>query len=64
VLLTKGADVPVAALVLFVVFAALGFGWRSWQQRRRTGSTGFRGIGSGRANTAVRWPAQNTPVPA
>jgi protein-S-isoprenylcysteine O-methyltransferase Ste14 len=22
----------------------LGFGWRSWEQRRRTGSTGFRGI--------------------
>lgn len=40
-------SMPVIALVLFVVFAALGFGWRSWQQRRRTGSTGFRGI-SGR----------------
>ncbi|SEH73410.1 Protein-S-isoprenylcysteine O-methyltransferase Ste14 [Mycolicibacterium rutilum] len=35
---------PVLALTLFVVFAALGFGWRSWQQRRRTGSTGFKGI--------------------
>jgi protein-S-isoprenylcysteine O-methyltransferase Ste14 len=35
---------PVVALVLFVVFAVLGFGWRSWEQRRRTGSTGFRGI--------------------
>ena len=35
---------PVVALVLFVVFAVLGFGWRSWKQRRRTGSTGFRGI--------------------
>ena len=50
-LLTKGADVPVVALVLFVVFAALGFGWRSWEQRRRTGSTGFRGI-SGRLGSA------------
>lgn len=38
---------PVIALSLFVVFAALGFGWRSWEQRRRTGSTGFKGI-SGR----------------
>ncbi|KUI01853.1 isoprenylcysteine carboxylmethyltransferase family protein [Mycobacterium sp. IS-3022] len=38
---------PIVALVLFVLFAALGFGWRSWRQRRRTGSTGFRGI-SGR----------------
>nr|WP_090346470.1 isoprenylcysteine carboxylmethyltransferase family protein [Mycolicibacterium malmesburyense]CRL79078.1 putative protein-S-isoprenylcysteine methyltransferase [Mycolicibacterium malmesburyense] len=38
---------PIVAIVLFVVFAALGFGWRSWQQKRRTGSTGFRGI-SGR----------------
>src|SRR5262245_43923455 len=35
---------PVVALALFAVFAALGFGWRSWEQRRRTGSTGFRGV--------------------
>ncbi|MGZ5363917.1 MAG: methyltransferase family protein [Mycobacterium sp.] len=35
---------PIVALVLFAVFALLGFGWRSWEQRRRTGSTGFRGI--------------------
>lgn len=38
---------PIAAIVLFVLFAAFGFGWRSWQQHRRTGSTGFRGV-SGR----------------
>lgn len=38
---------PAVALILFAVFATLGFGWRSWEQRRRTGSTGFRGI-SGR----------------
>jgi protein-S-isoprenylcysteine O-methyltransferase Ste14 len=37
---------PVGALVLFTVFAALGFGWRSWEQHRRTGSTGFKGISS------------------
>ena len=30
---------------------ALGFGWRSWEQRRRTGSTGFRGV-SGRLGSA------------
>ena len=42
---------PVIALALFAVFAALGFGWRSWEQRRRTGSTGFRGI-SGRLGSA------------
>lgn len=35
---------PVIALVLFAIFALLGFGWRSWLQYRRTGSTGFRGI--------------------
>jgi protein-S-isoprenylcysteine O-methyltransferase Ste14 len=44
VLLTKGAFVPVVALMLFTLFAVLGFGWRSWEQRRRTGSTGFRGV--------------------
>ena len=31
----------VAAIVLEVVFFALAFGWRSWIQWRRTGSTGF-----------------------
>lgn len=46
---------PIAALVLFAVFAALGFGWRSWEQRRRTGSTGFRGI-SGRPGS-IEWLA-------
>ena len=51
VLLMNGADVPVLALVLFAIFAALGFGWRSWEQRRRTGSTGFRGV-SGRLGSA------------
>jgi protein-S-isoprenylcysteine O-methyltransferase Ste14 len=37
---TTAADI---ALVLFAVFGVLGFGWRSWLQHRRTGSTGFRG---------------------
>ncbi len=32
----------VVALVLFGVFGALGFGWHSWLQRRRTGSAGSR----------------------
>ncbi|MFV8051880.1 methyltransferase family protein [Mycobacterium sp. 48b] len=32
------------ALILYLIFAALGFGWRSWVQYRRTGSTGFRGM--------------------
>ncbi|MFI9407634.1 methyltransferase family protein [Nocardia sp. NPDC052316] len=35
----------VGALVLYVVFAAAAFGWRTWWQWRRTGSTGFHGIG-------------------
>ncbi len=35
------------ALVLFAIFGVLGFGWRSWLQYRRTGSTGFRGIRAG-----------------
>ncbi|OIN81050.1 methyltransferase family protein [Mycobacterium malmoense] len=41
---TAAADI---ALVLFAIFGALGFGWRSWLQYRRTGSTGFRAIGAG-----------------
>ena len=35
---------PVVALALFAVFSVLGFGWRSWLQYSRTGSTGFRGV--------------------
>ena len=34
----------ITALILYMIFAALGFGWRSWTQYRHTGSTGFRGI--------------------
>lgn len=41
------------ALTLFMVFAVLGFGWRSWHQYRRTGSTGFKGV-SGRPGS-VEW---------
>jgi len=46
---------PIIAIVLFAVFALLGFGWRSWEQRRRTGSTGFHGI-SGRPGS-IEWLA-------
>ncbi|WP_437605373.1 isoprenylcysteine carboxylmethyltransferase family protein [Sorangium sp. So ce834] len=35
---------PWFALVLYAVYMALAFGWRSLRQRRATGSTGFRGI--------------------
>lgn len=47
VLPVKGQIMPIVALVLVTIFAALGFGWRSWEQHRRTGSTGFKGV-SGR----------------
>lgn len=33
------------ALLLLTVFAAPGFGWRSWAQYRATGSTGFAAAG-------------------
>jgi protein-S-isoprenylcysteine O-methyltransferase Ste14 len=49
--LLEETSMPLVALVLFAVFGALGFGWRSWEQRRRTGSTGFRGV-SGRLGSA------------
>jgi protein-S-isoprenylcysteine O-methyltransferase Ste14 len=45
----------VVALALLTVFGLLGFVWRAWLQRRRTGSTGFRGI-SGRIGS-VQWAA-------
>ena len=43
------------ALVLFAVFGVLGFGWRSWLQYRRTGSSGFRAT-SGRIGS-TEWIA-------
>ncbi|WP_179468316.1 methyltransferase family protein [Mycolicibacterium vinylchloridicum] len=46
---------PTIALILFTVFAALGFGWRSRDQHRRMGSTGFKGI-SGQLGS-VEWLA-------
>jgi protein-S-isoprenylcysteine O-methyltransferase Ste14 len=49
---TIAADI---ALVLFAVFGVLGFGWRSWLQHRRTGSTGFHGV-SGRIGS-LEWTA-------
>jgi protein-S-isoprenylcysteine O-methyltransferase Ste14 len=45
----------VVALVLLAVFGLLGFVWRAWLQRRRTGPTGFRGI-SGNIGSA-EWVA-------
>lgn len=35
---------PRIALLGYLVFAALAFGWRSWIHWRRTGSTGYRGV--------------------
>jgi protein-S-isoprenylcysteine O-methyltransferase Ste14 len=42
------------ALVLYLLFAALGFGWRTWAHYRRTGSTGFEGV-SGARGSAEWW---------
>ncbi len=46
---------PAIAVVLLLIFGALGFGWRSWRQFRRTGSTGFKGV-SGSVGS-VEWLA-------
>lgn len=40
-------------LALDVLFLAVGFGWRSWLQYRRTGSTGFRGVSG--ALGSIEW---------
>lgn len=44
----------VAALVLYALYLAVGFGVRTWVQWRRTGDTGFRGI-SGRLGSPEWW---------
>ena len=43
-----------AALVIYLVWAALAFGWRAIVQRRRTGDTGFRGF-SGTPGSIEWW---------
>jgi protein-S-isoprenylcysteine O-methyltransferase Ste14 len=43
-----------AALLLFVVYLAVGFGLRTWLHVRRTGDTGFRGL-SGRPGSPEWW---------
>jgi protein-S-isoprenylcysteine O-methyltransferase Ste14 len=43
------------ALALLAIFGVLGFGWRTWLQRKRTGSYGFHGVG-GRIGS-VEWIA-------
>lgn len=45
---------PGLALGLYVAFAAIAFGLRSWLHRRRTGSTGFVGF-SGRSASPEWW---------
>jgi len=40
---------PRLALGLFALYLALAFGWRTWLQLRRTGSSGFVGLARGSA---------------
>lgn len=40
-------SVPALALIAYLAFAAVAFGWRTWLQVRRTGDTGFRGFSQG-----------------
>jgi protein-S-isoprenylcysteine O-methyltransferase Ste14 len=44
-------NMALVAVLIYIAGAAIGFGWRSWWQWRRTGSTGFRGI-SGNVGSA------------
>lgn len=46
----------IGALVIYLIWAALAFGLRTWVQWRRTGDTGFRG--SGLAKGTVQWWAR------
>jgi protein-S-isoprenylcysteine O-methyltransferase Ste14 len=55
-LITSGESIPMStvALVLYTVALVVIFGVRSWVQRRRTGSSGFRGF-SGTPAEAGWW---------
>jgi len=46
-----GPSVPRLALALYVAFLLAAFVWRAWEQYRRTGDHGFRGL-SGRPGSA------------
>jgi protein-S-isoprenylcysteine O-methyltransferase Ste14 len=48
--------VAIAALVIYLAWAVLAFGLRSWVQWRRTGDTGFRG--GGLTKGSVQWWAR------
>ncbi|MEU5991947.1 isoprenylcysteine carboxylmethyltransferase family protein [Spirillospora sp. NPDC047418] len=48
--------VAIAALVIYLAWAVLAFGLRSWVQWRRTGDTGFRG--GGLTKGGVQWWAR------
>ena len=43
--MSRGETAATVAIVLYVVYLALAFGARTLLQRRRTGSTGFHGVG-------------------
>lgn len=40
-------DMPALALVAYIAFVLVAFGWRIWLQYRRTGESGFRGFSGG-----------------
>jgi protein-S-isoprenylcysteine O-methyltransferase Ste14 len=44
---------PLLALGVYLLFAAVAFGWRTWRQYRTTGDHGFRGL-SGRTGS-LEW---------
>ena len=46
----------ITALLIYLVWAVLAFGWRSWMQWRRTGDSGFRG--GGLAKGTAQWWAR------
>jgi len=50
----EGIRLPHVALVLYLAFLAVAFGWRTWLQYRLTGDHGFRGL-SGRIGSAQWW---------
>ena len=40
-------EIPTLALIAYIAFVLIAFGWRTWLQYRKTGESGFRGFSGG-----------------
>jgi protein-S-isoprenylcysteine O-methyltransferase Ste14 len=49
----RESPIPKLALVTYLAFVLVAFGWRTWRQYRETGESGFRGFSGGPVGRAA-----------